>query len=43
MPNQRRQVRAKLVYRFAEHGKPIAERVVMNLGPLGATQSWQPG
>ena len=29
-------------YRFDETGKLVSERVVMNLGPLGATPSWQP-
>lgn len=29
-------------YRFDARGKLVSERVVMNLGPLGATPSWQP-
>jgi hypothetical protein len=29
-------------YRFDEHGKLVSERVVMNLGSLGATPSWRP-
>jgi predicted ester cyclase len=29
-------------YRFDELGKLVSERVVMNLGALGATPSWQP-
>jgi hypothetical protein len=30
-------------YRFDAAGKLVSERVVMNLGPLGATPGWQPG
>lgn len=30
-------------YRFDAAGKLVSERVVMNLGPLGATPAWQPG
>ena len=30
-------------YRFDAEGKLVSERVVMNLGPLGATPTWQPG
>ena len=29
-------------YRFDGAGKLVAERVVMNLGPLGAAPAWQP-
>jgi steroid delta-isomerase-like uncharacterized protein len=29
-------------YRFDADGKLASERVVMNLGPLGATPTWQP-
>jgi hypothetical protein len=29
-------------YRFDARGKLTSERVVMNLGPLGATPAWQP-
>jgi hypothetical protein len=29
-------------YRFDTAGKLVSERVVMNLGPLGATPAWQP-
>lgn len=30
-------------YRFDADGALVSERVVMNLGPLGAAPAWQPG
>jgi steroid delta-isomerase-like uncharacterized protein len=40
--NRRMELPFVTFYRFDAEGKLVSERVVMNLGPLGATPTWKP-
>jgi hypothetical protein len=40
--NRRHELQFVSFYRFDTEGKLASERVVMNVGPLGASPTWQP-